>query len=151
MDTLWFYRAYCVDIVSPMLWGWISFLSYEFCVFYPRALAIYRKYFFLREQKNFGQKIYFVQRVKPVEHGWQKKLFSLISFWQWTSNCYKMWQLSINYVHSITTYMQLWFCVPLSIIDAWHCHLLCAAMSRLLERWVCEVPHYFFHGIQKRL
>ena len=88
---------------------------------------IQRVWCFLSPSLGYLQKIFFSERTNRTlarkfilcnlcETGWAwmtEKLFSLISFWQWTSNCYKMWQLSINYVHSITTYMQLWFCVPL--------------------------------------
>ena len=151
MDTLWFYRAYCVNIVSPMLWGSdIVFIQRVLCFLSP-SLGFFRKYFFLREQiELWPENLFCATCVKPVEHEWQKNC----SVWYLFDSEHQTVTKCDNY-QSIMCIRLLLICsydsVSLCLIDAWHCHLLCAALLRIFERWVCELPHYFFHGIQKRL
>ena len=127
----------CKYSISHALGLDIVFIQWVLFFLSPSLGYLQKIFFFLREQiELWPENLFCATCVKPVEHEWQK-------------NC-SVWYL-FDSEHSITTYMQLCFCVPLSIIDAWHCHLLRAALSRMLERWVCELPHYFFNGIQKRL
>ena len=74
-----------------------------------------------------------------------EKLFNQISFWQWMSKYTKIWQSLFDYVYPIINDVWLWFSVRLSIINAWHCHLLCAALSCNVGEWDMWPCTFFFH------
>ena len=69
-----------------------------------------------------------------------EKQSNLVSFWQWISKCYKnvtiitQLQLVLNW---------LWFSVWFPIIHAWHCHLLCAALTCSVWSVVSLLNSYF--------
>ena len=80
-----------------------------------------------------------------------EKQFSLISFWQWTSKWYKNVTI-INHLYAFDYYLYA-IKVRCPFVYHWSVALsfVMCSIVRMLERWVYELPYYFFHGIQKRL
>ena len=144
MDTLWFYRAYCVNIVSPMLWGSdIVFIQRVLCFLSP-SLGFFRKYFFLREQIELWPENLFCA---TCETGWawltektvQSDIFLTVNI-KLLQNVTIINQLcafdyNLYAIMILCPFVHHW-CMALSFV-------MCSIVKNV-RAWVCEFPHYFF-------